>query len=377
MPKGISVQLELAKSLAASLKYNFEVYTASSYISTSAKEVLSRDGIIILNSDGGHIIRMLGKIGIFNESFFWVMSWLRETTTGKNYREAHELLSSTEFDYVLNISNTVPLECDAWWIQGPPLNTTLEKLENSNHFARTLRIVFGGLIRRLDRSLLDRFSTLSRKLVANSEYIAKCYESVGIKVDFSLSTFKDFSKFYPTTSTPSEDYVLTYVGKETEIAPLARLAKNGVKLIGFGSKTPPGQSRDKLTKIMDFKGFVTSSELLELYSNALFTAFPFTEEPLGYVPIESMMCGTPVLTYNKQGPKETVLNNETGWLVDNADDFVKIGVEIWSNKSYLISRERCIEHSKHLISKSSDPNIFFKVFGVEIKNNTKSALSPA
>lgn len=377
IPKGISVQLELTKSLATSLKYNFQVYATSSYISKNAKETLSRDGIVILNSDGGYIIRILGKIGIFNESFFWVMSWLRETTTGKNYREAHEKLSNIEFDYVLNISNTVPIECDAWWIQGSPLNMTLEKLAYSNNFAKILRLVFGGLIEKFDRSLLKKYSMLSPKMVANSTYIAKCYEAVGIKVDFSLATFKDFSKFYPTTSTPSGDYVLTYVGKETEIAPLARLAKNGVKLVGFGSKTPPGQNRDKLMKIMDFKGFVTASELLELYSNALFTAFPFTEEPLGYVPIESMMCGTPVLTYNKQGPKETVLNNETGWLVDNADDFVKVGTEIWSKKSYLISRERCIEHSKRLILKGSDPDILFKIFGMKTIIDVRSALTPA
>ena len=130
-------------------------------------------------------------------------------------------------------------------------------------------------------------------------------------------------------------------------------------------------------KIMDFKGFVTASELLELYSNALFTAFPFTEEPLGYVPIESMMCGTPVLTYNKQGPKETVLNNETGWLVENADEFVKVGSEIWSKRSYLISRERCVEHSKRLILKGSDPDIFFKIFGMKTIIDVKSALTPA
>ena len=377
IPKGVSVQLELTRSLAASLKYNFQVYATSSYISKSAKETLSRDSVIILNSNGGHIIRMLGKIGIFNESFFWVMSWLRETTTGKNYSEAHEKLSSMEFDYVLNISNTVPVECNAWWIQGSPLDVTLEKLASSNNLAKILRLIFGGLIGKLDRSLLNKYSALSPVMVANSDYTAKCYEAVGIKVGFSLATFKDFSKFYPTTSTPSGDYVLTYVGKETEIAPLAQLAKNGVKLVGFGSKTPPGQSRDKLTKIMNFRGYVTPSELLELYSNALFTAFPFTEEPLGYVPIESMMCGTPVLTYNKQGPKETVLNDETGWLVDDANEFVKVGTEIWSKKSYAISRERCIEHSKNLILKNSDPDIFFKIFGMKTVTDTKSALSPA
>ena len=62
IPKGVSVQLELTRSLAASLKYNFQVYATSSYISKSAKGTLSRDGIIVSNSDGGYIIRVLGDV---------------------------------------------------------------------------------------------------------------------------------------------------------------------------------------------------------------------------------------------------------------------------------------------------------------------------
>jgi len=43
-------------------------------------------------------------------------------------------------------------------------------------------------------------------------------------------------------------------------------------------------------------------ELIDLYSNALFTLFTFTHELFGYVLVESMACGTSVLTYNRQGP---------------------------------------------------------------------------
>ncbi len=49
-------------------------------------------------------------------------------------------------------------------------------------------------------------------------------------------------------------------------------------------------------------GRVSDDELARLYANAKFTVFPFIHEPFGYVPVESMACGTPpVLTYDKQG----------------------------------------------------------------------------
>jgi glycosyltransferase involved in cell wall biosynthesis len=87
---------------------------------------------------------------------------------------------------------------------------------------------------------------------------------------------------------------------------------------------------------------VSREELLSLYSNALFTAFPFTNEPFGSVPLESISCGTPVLTYNKQGPSETLVNGETGWLVNSSDEFVSKAVDIWKRGTTGIKAEVCV-----------------------------------
>jgi glycosyltransferase involved in cell wall biosynthesis len=42
-----------------------------------------------------------------------------------------------------------------------------------------------------------------------------------------------------------------------------------------------------------------------------------------------MACGTPVLTFNRQGPAETVSNSETGWLVNTDEELVKMAKRIW------------------------------------------------
>ena len=97
---------------------------------------------------------------------------------------------------------------------------------------------------------------------------------------------------------------------------------------------------------IDFLGRVTDEELVDLYSNALYTIFAFKHEPFGYIPVESMACGTPVLTYKKQGPSETVENMETGWLMNSDNemlDFLKSNYESGITHSM---RQKCVDSMK-------------------------------
>ncbi|MEM2704098.1 MAG: glycosyltransferase [Candidatus Bathyarchaeia archaeon] len=92
-------------------------------------------------------------------------------------------------------------------------------------------------------------------------------------------------------------------------------------------------------------GWVSSIEVLrQLYSDAFMTVFPQLEEPFGFIPVESMACGTPVLAYNSQGPSETIRNGVTGWLADTADEFRELLKDIWINGYPQKMRSLCREH---------------------------------
>ena len=99
----------------------------------------------------------------------------------------------------------------------------------------------------------------------------------------------------------------------------------------FGAKIPTGSQIGELVKLTEFRGYVSEKELIKLYSNAVFTLFPFTHEPFGYVPLESISCGTPVLTYSRQGPSETVIEGVSGWLANNSNELVEKAVTIWNS----------------------------------------------
>ncbi|WP_406037126.1 glycosyltransferase [Micromonospora sp. NBC_00898] len=58
--------------------------------------------------------------------------------------------------------------------------------------------------------------------------------------------------------------------------------------------------------------------LRELYWGAKSLLFP-THEDFGIIPVEAMVCGTPVLGLRRGGVRETVVDRETGFLVDSDD----------------------------------------------------------
>lgn len=61
---------------------------------------------------------------------------------------------------------------------------------------------------------------------------------------------------------------------------------------------------------------VSEEELVLAYNRAMVTAYTPIMEPFGFVPLESMACGTPIVGVKEAGVRETVRDGETGLLVD-------------------------------------------------------------
>lgn len=67
---------------------------------------------------------------------------------------------------------------------------------------------------------------------------------------------------------------------------------------------------------IEFRVMVSNTELIDLYHHAQMTVYAPVLEPFGFVPLESMACGTPVVAVAEGGIRETVRHGETGLLVD-------------------------------------------------------------
>lgn len=99
------------------------------------------------------------------------------------------------------------------------------------------------------------------------------------------------------------------------------LKKFKLILIGNGRK----EDIDYLNKLIDqntnivIKERVSDIELVDYYRKAKVTCIAAHGEPFGLSSIESQGCGTPVVSVNDGGSRETIINGITGFLTDRKE----------------------------------------------------------
>ncbi|MDF1592854.1 MAG: glycosyltransferase family 4 protein [Desulfobacterales bacterium] len=71
-----------------------------------------------------------------------------------------------------------------------------------------------------------------------------------------------------------------------------------------------------LTDRVHFIGRVADNDLPKLYAEAKLVLFTSREEPFGMVPVEALVCGTPVIGAGSGGLTETIAHNYNGILLD-------------------------------------------------------------
>jgi len=310
-----------------------KITIVSTAVSDKMQSKLGRMGVRVVN---------LQKEPHFkkNESMAWLEEWAREAVFSMNSRGAES------FDgLVLNFSNTLCLPAHVWYAQGPPTVTLDNMWRRLPFHYRLFYLSLSPFFKVFDKTLTERIANCSSKVVANSKYLVSVYDKFGLHIDDVLYPPLDCEQFKPTTNAPSKDFVLTYFGKETIFDLVKHILDFGIKVKAFGGKLSmiPREIQDHTN--LDCLGRIDDETLIDLYSNALFTFYPFTDEPFGYIPVESLACGTPVLTFNRQGPKETVTNGETGWLANDDDELLRLAFQIWRKKYPKTFGDKCRQNA--------------------------------
>jgi glycosyltransferase involved in cell wall biosynthesis len=294
-----------------------EVSIMSPLMSERVEEGLRENNINPINLRAKLFVKNLGS------SLVWLEAWAREAFLKLNSRHI------INGPYVLNFSQVISAPSLVWYLQGPP-SIALDDVEKEMPIGfRVAYNILKNFIKYADEKLVIRMGEISQFIIANSKYCAEMYSSFGVKSNDLIYPPIDCKIFQPSTANPSSDYVLTYFGKETKVSVIKKAANMGIRFKAFGAKM---EFLDKTVighPNIEVLGRLSPSELVDAYSNALFTLFPFTHEPFGYVPLESMACGTPALTHNLQGPSEYVVDGYTGWLARSDDALVQKAVKLW------------------------------------------------
>ena len=342
-----SVQFGLVSMVIKSLGDYYRIKVFTPFISTDKAKKFREDANVAVHSlsEQKPLLNMVYRALERNEAMLWSVSWLLEVLFSANSSLMTENVNKREDEIIVNLAYTVPAASSLYWNQAAPPLKTLQMMD-SNPVAPLLSRVFGRFIEYLDRRLRVRLKKYSLKIANNSLYLKELYRGRELFSDEVIHVPRDFGNRKVSISKPARNYVLAYIGKEVETDTLIEMANRGIKIIAFGAKIPFGTPLGKIKSTMDFRGYVNDDELSDLYYNALYTAFPFTEEPFGWVPLESMFHGTPVLSYDKQGPSETLLDGKTGWLMKTKEEFVQKAFEIWSSRNTEMSASDCMERAE-------------------------------
>lgn len=107
------------------------------------------------------------------------------------------------------------------------------------------------------------------------------------------------------------------------------------------------QIKPELNDQIVYLGLAGPKKRNELLGNALALLHPIAfDEPFGLSVAEAMLCGTPVIAYNRGSMPELIIHEQTGFLVKNVDEAVKAVAELPH-----INRAKCRSWSEEKFSK--------------------------
>jgi glycosyltransferase involved in cell wall biosynthesis len=221
-----------------------------------------------------------------------------------------------------------------YYCQEPPRQIYEPPIDRPyNRFSRAQRL--GNLVDPLPGLYRRTLATLDRKnaraadlVLTNSAYSRESlYRVYGI---FARVCYLgvDTERFRPL-SLPKEDFVLSVgalnprKGFDFLIQSLALLAPLQRPCLVVVSNHTEEREQGYLAQLagrlqveVEFRPQVSEPQLLALYSQARATIYAPIMEPFGFVPIESMACGTPVIGVREGGVRESIVHGVTGLLTE-------------------------------------------------------------
>ena len=118
---------------------------------------------------------------------------------------------------------------------------------------------------------------------------------------------------------------------------IQKLINNGINIIAFGRRKIDTEN---------YLGFVSDEKLRDILTNASATLFLFDYEAFGLIPLESLICGTPVITEAKLGVFPEYNGCPDVHFAEEYEDIKILCNSFLNSEKTTDSRKRCIEWAK-------------------------------
>ncbi|MEM3841632.1 MAG: glycosyltransferase, partial [Candidatus Micrarchaeaceae archaeon] len=189
--------------------------------------------------------------------------------------------------------------------------------------ARIMRAMDRKLVKKIDRIVANSENTAGRIL---KYYNRKADAVLGGGVDYQNYSNSGYGRyfFYPSRISPNkrQDYAIRAFG-------IFKKSVKGYRLIIAGQVSKDKMYVDYYKKIVEQAKQVGDIEiitnagdkrLIELYAGARAVLYTPIDEDYGLVPLEAMASSKPIIAVDEGGPRYTVIDGKTGFLVSNEKD---------------------------------------------------------
>jgi glycosyltransferase involved in cell wall biosynthesis len=223
-----------------------------------------------------------------------------------------------------------------------------------------LPLTYSRLIRTPMVTTIHGFSSqkilsVYKKYNSTSTYVSISHSDRSPELDYAATVYNGINTDEFTFRSESKDYLLFFgrIHPEKGTSESIQIAKqSGRKLIISGLIQNREYFDDKIKPFINdddiiYVGNSGPKERDKLLGEAYALLHPISfEEPFGLSVVESMVCGTPVIAFNKGSMPELILDGKTGFLVNTIDDAVEALKNIKS-----INRKYCREYAASKFSR--------------------------
>ncbi len=224
-----------------------------------------------------------------------------------------------------------------WYCHTPPREIYDKSVSGLRKKGIGEHVMYKGLSKvyvNIERGILEKMEAIATNSANTRERIKEALhkeaEVINPGIDYKAFSNKGDDRYFIYPSRIAEQKRQDYA-----IEAFSRFRKLGdygnYKLILAGSMSeryPEFRKYYERLRAMRVRNVVfvpnpTDGQLADLYSKATAVLFTAINEDYGIVPLEGMASGKPVISVNEGGPRETLVEGKTGFLVGTTEDMAK------------------------------------------------------
>ena len=268
-----------------------------------------------------------------------------------------------------------------WYCHTPPrevYDLYETRMQNRSTKEKLIYAALVGTYKLIAKGITKKIEGIATNSNTTRDRIMKYYGREAAVINPGIDA-KEFSNngddkyfLYPSRIVPNkrQDYVINAFSQFT------KMSKKRYGLVVAGTLSTDPEHQKYMAKLREmskglavsFKTNLGDGELKRLYSNSTAVLFAAMNEDYGFIPLEAMASAKPMISVNEGGPRETIAEGKTGFLVNSPAEMAQRMNAIAQDSS---GAERMGREGRRLVERRYSWDQFFSKFDAALHEAAK------